>query len=526
MTLKKLISLFTGICMTFCLACTPEVKPDNGDNGDGDNTGNEPNVEVPDVSSADVEYYNFAPQVKESQKYTVKVNGKYIKVFPTSEPHVSWFGVEDGATVKVEVGLPGENINEYVVRPVAKNYTAFKENGNVVILLKKYDRVSVELNGNITNPLFIFANPIDKVKPSKDNPSIKYFEAGKIYDEGPIVLSESCKEVYFEPGTYVKGSLYGNGLSWVKVHGGGFLNSEGYVGRAPSGTKPSLYQPFSVSLVNCPGAELDDYTHLLAEGGSGSFFTNCNNSTITNIKTICTEELVDGVLVKTNNDSMDIIGGTNFNVKHCFLYGHDDCYCIKSQKEYVKGKVDGMYFEDCIGWNVYSGNTFEIGYETGYYEGKDVTPGVTVQNVQYKDIYAIHSGTGKDGTEMRRAAFSIHHGAPGTIKNITYTNAYAEDVRENVVYLSCLSHNYNFGYDESGNRLKYSPGIIDGVTFTNLTVLSVRSGRGKSEIYGYDSSHKVKNVTFKNFDYMGRKITSLDDTIFSRKSNYEKIKFN
>ncbi len=526
MKIKKLFNLLTIACLTVCMACDPVANTPAG----GDQTGNEGgNTENPDdnsgsgneLGSENVEYYEFAPQLKESQRYSVAVNGKYIKVFPTNEPHLSWFGVKDEGYVKVQVTFEAGTINNYEVRPVAKAYTHFMEKGNIVILMKRYDRVSVEINGDITNPLFIFANPVDETKPDKNDPSVKYFEAGQVYDAKDIVLSSNCKEVYLEPGTYVKGSIYGNGLSGVKIHGGGFLDST-TAGRAPSGVTPPCYQPFSIALVNCPDADLDDYTHLLGEGGSGSFFSNCHDSYVTNIKTVCIETS-PGVL--TNNDSMDIIGGRNFNVKHCFLYGHDDCYCIKSEKERVKGKVDGMYFEDCIGWNVYSGNTFEIGYETGYYQA-GAASGVTVKNVHYKNIYAMHSGTGKSGSEARRAAFSIHHGAPCTVSDITYTNAYAEDVRENVVYLSCLSHGYNFGYDENGTKLTYSPGNIDNVTFTNLQVLSVRSGRGYAYIYGYDSSHKVSNVTFNNFDYMGRKITSLNDKIFVSKNHTSNIKFN
>ncbi len=98
--------------------------------------------------------------------------------------------------------------------------------------------------------------------------------------------------------------------------------------------------------------------------------------------------------------------------------------------------MDGIWYEDCIGWNVDAGNTFEIGYETN----------VDIRNVHYRDIYAIHSGTGT--SDLRRAGLSIHNGAAGTVSNVTYENAYLEDVMEFAVYLACLKHNYNIGYDD------------------------------------------------------------------------------
>ncbi|MDE7127068.1 MAG: hypothetical protein K2O58_04135, partial [Bacteroidales bacterium] len=114
-----------------------------------------------------------------------------------------------------------------------------------------------------------------------------------------------------------------------------------------------------------------DLTNLSISGGWESLYTNCHNSNIINVKTLGTNSAPG---VKTNNDSMDIIGGINVHVSKCFLYGHDDCYCLKSQKFKLKGDVDGIWYEDCIGWNVDAGNTFEIGYETN----------VDIRNVHYR----------------------------------------------------------------------------------------------------------------------------------------------
>ncbi len=467
-----------------------------------------------DVSSEerytdDVEYYNFSPRLPESQLYAVKVAGEFIKVFPTYEPHLAWFGVDEG-TVKVEVSLQSGRVEKAVVRPLGKDYNYRIEGGRLFIDLCKYDRVSVEINDDLEQPLFIFVNPIDKEKPSKDDPSVKFFEAGKIYDAGNMVLSQDCKEIYLEPGTYVKGNILGVGLDGVKVHGGGFIDATGYPGRYNA----EFYQPFGIAFSRCENSRFSDFTNLFADGGWSSLYTNCHNSDITNVKTI---GLNSAKGVKTNNDSMDIIGGINVHVSKCFMRGHDDVYCLKSQKFKLKGDdVDGIWYEDCIGWNIDAGNTFEIGYETQ----------LDIKNVHYKDIYAIHSGTGTDGNEMRRAALSIHNGAAGTISNVTYENAYIEDALEFSIYLACLGHNYNIGFDESGNKLTYSPGKIRDVTYTNINVLNVRPGRGDCVIQGYDGEHDVSNVTFKGFNHLGRKITSLDDAVWRIKTNCSDINFD
>lgn len=472
-------------------------------------SGNKAEVAPSDVEyTDDVEYYNFSPRLPESQLYAVKVAGEFIKVFPTYEPHLAWFGVDEG-TVKVEVSLQSGRVEKAVVRPLGKNYNYRIDNGRLVIDLHKYNRVSVEINDDLEQPLFIFANPIDKEKPSKSDPAVKYFEAGKIYDAGHLVLDGNCKEVYLEPGTYVKGNILGVDLDGVNIHGGGFIDATGYPGRYGE-----FYQPFGIAFCRCTNSRFSDFTNLFADGGWSSLYTNCHNSDITNVKTI---GLNSAKGVKTNNDSMDIIGGVNVHVSKCFMRGHDDVYCLKSQKFKLKGDdVDGIYYEDCIGWNIDAGNTFEIGYETQ----------LDIKNVHYKDIYAIHSGTGTDGNEMRRAALSIHNGAAGTISNVTYENAYIEDALEFSIYLACLKHSYNIGFDDNGDKLAYSPGKIRDVTYSNINVMNVRPGRGDCVIQGYDGDHNVSNVSFKGFNYLGRRITSLDDAVWRIKTNCSDINFD
>lgn len=460
-------------------------------------------------STTDVEYYGFSQRVADSEIYSVKANGQEIKVFPTDEPHIAWLGAAEGISVKFEVRLRNGVIKNADVRPLGKKYDfKISADGSLVLDLKCYDRVSVEINGDIENPLFIFVNPIDKEKPSKNDPAVMYFEAGKIYEAGDIVLSDVCPEVYLEPGTYVKGNILGLNVPGVRIHGGGLLNSV----RNPGSHDEEFYQKFGVALSGCENARLDDFTSIFAGAGWSSLYVNCHNSIITNLKAL---GLSDPAVERTvNNDSMDIIGGRNIRVSKCFLRGHDDAYCIKSQKFKLKGEVDGVWFEDCIGWNVGAGNTFEIGYESQ----------IDIKNVHYKDIYAIHSGT--SGTDLRRAALSIHNGAAGTVSDITYENAYIEDAQEFAVYLACLDHGYNLGYEEDGKTpLKYSPGRIRNVSYRNIHVMNVRPGKGGCVIRGYDEEHNVSGISFENFDYLGKKVTSLGDQVWKEATNCQEISF-
>jgi hypothetical protein len=69
-------------------------------------------------------------------------------------------------------------------------------------------QISVEINGNKTNPLLLFANPTE-VKPlPKEFPKTVVFGLG-IHEIGERILLESNTTYYLAEGSYLKGSMYG-----------------------------------------------------------------------------------------------------------------------------------------------------------------------------------------------------------------------------------------------------------------------------------------------------------------------------
>lgn len=456
--------------------------------------------------ASEIEYYEFDPSLRESELYSVKAGDRFAYIYPTYEPHICWFGASDDGYVRVEVDLQGAKISSVDVHPFAVDFRKEVAGNKLVLFLKTYDRVCVEFNGSQENPLLIFVNPIDRDRPSKDDPSVLYFEAGKVHNAGAITLTDECRRVYLEPGAIVDGTIFAKDVRGVEISGGGLLRT---IDCARSHS--DFYQPFSIALNSCESASVRDITNICNSGGWVSLYTNCHHSWITNVHSLGINS-AEGV--KTNNDSMDIIGGKDIHVSKCFLRGHDDCYCLKSQKFKLKGEVDGIWYDDCIGWNVDAGNTFEIGYETM----------IDITNVHYTNIHSIHSGT--SSSELRRAAVSIHNGGAGTISNVTYENVYLDDVQEFAIYLSCLSHNYNIGYEEDGQTpLTYSPGKIDGVTMTNVKVFSTRPLKGKCVIRGYDWDHTVSNVTFRNFEHLSQKVTGITDAVWTNVKYFSDIRF-
>ncbi|MDE5731640.1 MAG: hypothetical protein K2H95_01175, partial [Bacteroidales bacterium] len=147
MSQKSFSHIVICVCMLMYVSCTSCTSGPAGDNGG-------PAPDDKTVLADEMEYYEFAPQIMESTKYTVKANGTYIFVYPTIEPHLAWVGAGEGK-VKCEITLQDAKAESVVVHPVAKNYEQSFADGKLTLYLEAYDRVSVEFNGDMDNPLFL-----------------------------------------------------------------------------------------------------------------------------------------------------------------------------------------------------------------------------------------------------------------------------------------------------------------------------------------------------------------------------------
>ena len=430
-------------------------------------------IDPPVVYTGKVETYGYSPAAKPSTFFAVNVNGESQYVYPTPEPHLALFGCED--EVIVEISALKEKVKSVAVRPLSKNY-AYTIKGNVITLaMKPLDRIVVEINGDEANPLFLFANPIEasEDKPDPADPNVIRFEAGKIHTRSSIAL-KSGQKLYIEGGAIVNGAVTMRGASDVEISGGGILNCDVMGSRAIFAEK-------------CTGVTIKDLTVLNTDSWT-TFLAECSDISISNYKIVATASSANEW--GNQNDALDLLGCENAKIEHCFGYCHDDVFCIKSQKWSYSGKTTGISFTDCIAWNVGSGNSFEIGYETN----RDVS------DVSFRDIYSIHSAGRPD--ELRRGAIGIQNGAGGKVSNILYENVYIEDAKEFAIYMRILKSSYDIG-----TGVEWTPGYIEGITLRNVRLLK-QAPRG-SVIMGYDASgHAIKDVSFDGVWVDGKKVSS------------------
>lgn len=459
------LTLLATILFANLGACSPQ-EPDNqggAQSGSGDE----------EWAKTTVEYYEYASTVIPSVYYSVFVNGENAMTLPTTEAHVCLFGCDD--IVKVEILDNRRAISDVVVRPVSKNYTYNYDESKVTLYLKPYDRVVVEINGDETNPLFVFANPLECARPQEDDPNVVYLKAGKVYGQADYIQTlKSGQTLYIEGGAILTGSVVFANAENVRIAGCGIIDS-----------RTSSSQAVKIGRVN--GLTIENVTILNQNNWTTYLYEN-KDVLLDNYKVVAVATTHHDY--GAENDSCNLLGCQNAVVKRSFGYCHDDAFCIKSQKWQVGAKVENVEFEDCIAWNVGGGNSFVVGYELNN----------DVNDVRFRNVYAIRTA-GRTPT-LRRGAVSVHNGAGGKVTNISYDGVWVEDPREYGIYMRIIKTSYDMG-----TGVEWTPGEVDGVSVKNAHFL-VRPPYG-FHFQGYDSGdHRLKNITLENITVAGEKLTA------------------
>ena len=438
----------------------------------------------PKATDAKVDTYVYADKLSPSTLYDVLVNGESQFVYPTPEPHICAFGCD--GEVEVVIRSKTAHMECAAVRPLNKDYPWSLQNDTLRIRLSPYDKAVVELNGSEENPLFIFANPIENNKPSKEDPSVRYFEAGKVYEAGRLNL-ESGQTLYIEGGAVVSGCIDLEEKDNVTIDGCGILNCHPGKSRGIFALRCK-----NLSLKNIIEINQDNWT---------TFFAECEGLRSDNYKAIAS--------ISENgaeNDAFDILGCHDVQVRHGFSYCHDDAFCIKCRKWNYGGPSSDILIEDCIAWNCKRGNSFEFGYELQ----EDAT------RITFRNIWAIHSA-GNDNV-YRRGAIGLHNGAAGNISDVLYENVWLEDPKEYGIHMIIMESDYNIG-----TGVQWSPGTISNVTLRNVHI-GKRPPEGNF-IHGYDAEeHMINGIHFEGLWIEGKHILSAEEGDFD--INNAEVYFN
>ena len=472
---------------------------------------------------ADAITYSFPPELDRSNMYQATVDDTSIPVLQTKLGAFINFGMTGPVKVKLTLSKPPANV---VVRPLHAGISAEISGKECTFTLASPQNCSVEFDGDLTQPLLVFANPALAAPPDRDDPTVKYFEAGKIHEAGEIWLKDN-ETLYMEGGAVVHGVVRSHCATNVSIRGAGIFDC-----------RPRKHKINMLVFRECTNASIENII-LIDSLGWSIHLSGSKDITLCNTRVLGW---------RANGDGLDIEYCRNVTVKSAFWRTYDDCIAIKAlyppgikgiplnemidpetlgrhKVPRIAGDVIGdILITDSVLWNDRPGNGFEIGFELRV---------DTLRNITLRNCDIIHV--------IRGAAFSIHNADRASIENVLLDNVRVEDTAELIdlyVGMSIYSDDCPLPYRRSNperialpkkNRdsraadnagqwfypseserplYKDSRGRISGVVVRDMNVVS--APKAPSIISGYDSEHGVSNVVFERLTIQGKPITSAD----------------
>jgi hypothetical protein len=465
--------------------------------------------------------YDFPPQLPVSMTYTASVAGSAVPALQTRRGAFLSFGMTGPVEVKVKLAKSPQAV---VVRPLSAGIMAEIEGDTLRFQLPRPLNLSVEIDGDLDDPLFVFANP-QLEPPDKNDPKLRYYEAGRIHDAGEILLGDG-ETLYLEGGAVVRGEVRARNARKVAVRGAGILDA---------GTRKRKIN--MLVLRECRDAVIENII-LLDPLGWTMHLSASEDIRISNTRVIGW---------RANSDGLDIEHSGKVRVDGCFWRTNDDCIAVKAiyppgvqgvpfeemiNPETLGGhdvaRIAGGVMEDieirnCVLWNDSGGQGFEIGFELRI---------DTIRGITFRDSDIIHVAGG--------GAFTIHNGDRAKIENLRIENIRVEDTDRLVdfhVGLSIYSIDCPPEFRRSNPQRKAVPaqhrpekannpyqwfvpaavdlprfeinrGLVRDVVFRNVKVAT--APRTGSILHGFSETRGISDVTFDNLVIDGRPIRSAD----------------
>lgn len=357
------------------------------------------------------------------------------------------------------------------VRPLSYKIVPEVKGDTLYFSLDCPRNLSVEVNGDIFHNLHLFANPIDKNRPSakmlkklKKRKDYMYFGPGVHRLPGDTLRVPSGTTVYVDGGARVYGCFIADGVRDVRFYGRGEIH--------PEGRGEGIYVKRSKN-IEAEGVVVTQ----IPVGGSDSV-------RISNVKSISYYGWGDG---------MNVFASDNVSYDNVFCRNSDDCSTVYATRKGFVGGCKNILMENSTLWADVAhpimiglhGSATEIGVDA---------PSDTICNVTYRNMDIL------DQQEKQldyQGCFAISCGDNNIVRDIVFDNVRVEDFRQG--QLVNIRIFFNKKYCAAPGR------AVDNVLFKDITYNGTNSEL--SIIAGYNEDRKVANITFDNLVVNGTRIS-------------------
>ena len=368
------------------------------------------------------------------------------------------------------------------MRPLSKGIQPEIDGNFLLFTIDKPQKLSVEFNGDRLNNLHVFANPIIKNVPDKNDPNVIYFEAG-IHEPtdtaGKCFRIPSNTTVYLEGGAVLKGCLTCDSVENVKILGHGML----------------LEPQQGISIAYSRNVLIDGVTvvnprHYTVSGGQSTGIT------IKNLKSFSYQGWSDG---------LDFMSCSDVMIDDVFLRNSDDCIALYTHRWNYYGDCRNIHVLNSTLWADIA-HPINIGTHGNTETGDEVLEDIVFRNIDILE----HDEDDRD----YQGCMTINVGDHNLAQNITFEDIRVEHIQEGQLFH--LRVMYNQKYNTGPGR------GVKNIIFRNISCIGKYIN--SSLIEGYDKNRKIENILFENIVLNGRRITSLEELNIDKKDFVEKIR--
>ncbi len=375
-----------------------------------------------------------------------------------------------GQPVEVRV-ISKKTVDSARIRPLSYNITPDVKGDTLLFSLSEPRNLSIEVNGDIFHNLHLFANPIDKNRPSakvlrnlKKHKNLMYFAPGVHRLPGDTLRIPSGTTVFVDGGARVYGRFIAEGARDVKFFGRGEIHPEGR-GEGIAIRRSKNIEADGVIVTQIP------------VGGSDSVRIN-------NVKSISYYGWGDG---------MNVFASDNVSYNNVFCRNSDDCSTVYATRKGFVGGCRNILMENSTLWADVAhpimiglhGSATEIGVDA---------PSDTICNVTYRNIDILDQ---KEKQLDYQGCFGISCGDNNIVRDIVFDNIRVEDFLQG--QLVNIRIFFNKKYCAAPGR------SVENVLFKDVTYNGNNSEL--SIIAGYNEDRKVANITFENLVINGKRIS-------------------
>lgn len=318
--------------------------------------------------------------------------------------------------------------------------------------------LTIEVNGDWSQSLHLFANPLETDVPRTDDPKVIYFGPG-IHEVRQTISIGNDQTLYLADGAILRAIGPGGPVVALTGHRAA-LRGRGII----DGTGTPIH---ARSLVYIQGREITLEGVILRDCGHWNVpIRRSDQVRVSNLK-------VFGC--RANSDGIDICNSRDVTVEGCFLRTLDDLVVVKSDKG--QGEVHKVVVKNCVLWNQVA-HALSIGAEL-----RD-----RIDDVQFADCDVIHD-------KGREWTLRIYHCDAAQVSKVRFENIRVEESRRLI----------SLWIGQAIWSKEPERGHIYDVLFERIHGPATGP---KIELQGFDAEHAIENVTFRDVTLGGKAIAA------------------